>query len=255
MENREVQPAAVIIGEATKGDITTGHRGRAEVEVVLRGLAGHASAPDRAKNALDLVPAVLRALAYLAERQKHDPVLGTASLVATGIDVLPESRNVVPDEVVVVVDWRVLPGNTDEELLQEVRESVDRELPEIPEGMELEVRMAKERQDAFTGVGELRDLFTPGFLMDEEDPVIQAAAEAVGKREGDGPAEIRPWTFATDGGWSSGVYGIPTLGFAPGEERYAHTNRERLDLEEAQWAFSRYPQLILAVQGALDGGS
>jgi acetylornithine deacetylase/succinyl-diaminopimelate desuccinylase-like protein len=254
MENREVEPAAVIIGEATKGDITTGHRGRAEVEVVLKGVAGHASAPDRAKNALDLVPAVLRALEHLAERQKHDPVLGTASLVATGIDILPESRNVIPDEAVVVVDWRVLPGNTDEELLQEVREAVARELPEIPEGRELEVRMAKEHQDAFTGVGELRDLFTPGFLMDEEDPVILAAARAVGRREGDGPAQVRPWTFATDGGWSSGVYGIPTLGFAPGEERYAHTNRERLDLDEARWAFSRYPELILAVQGALEGG-
>ncbi len=64
-------------------------------------------------------------------------------------------------------------------------------------------------------------------------------------------AEIRPWTFATDGGWSCGVFGIPTLGFAPGEERFAHTNRERLDLEEARWAYSRHTELILGVQRAL----
>jgi succinyl-diaminopimelate desuccinylase len=251
LANREVEPAAVIIGEATQGDITTGHRGRGEVEVVLRGLAGHASAPGRARNALDLVPPVLKALEDLAGRQEDDPVLGMASLVATGIDILPESRNVVPDEAVVVVDWRVLPGSTDEELIGQVRDSISRFLPEVPSGMAVEVRMAKEHQQAYTGLSEVRDLYTPGFLMGADDPIIRAAAQAVGKRAGGGAAETRPWTFATDGGWSCGVFGIPTLGFAPGEERFAHTNRERLELEEARWAYSRYPELILAVQRAL----
>ncbi len=251
LANREVEPAAVIIGEATQGDITTGHRGRGEVEVVLRGLAGHASAPERARNALTLVPPVLKALEDLAGRQSVDPVLGAASLVATGIDILPESRNVVPDQAVVVVDWRVLPESTHEELIQQLRDSISLYLPEVPSGMGVEIRMAKERQEAYTGRSEVRDLYTPGFLMDADDPVILAAARAVGKRRGDGAAEIRPWTFATDGGWSCGVFGIPTLGFAPGEERFAHTNRERLELEEAQWAFSRHQELILAVQRAL----
>jgi len=251
LANKEVEPAAVIIGEATQGDITTGHRGRGEVEVVLRGLAGHASAPGRARNALDLLPAVLNALEDLAGRQEADPVLGRASLVPTGIDVLPESRNVIPDEAVVVVDWRVLPGSTDDVLVGQVQESIARHLPQVPSGMSLEVRMAKEHQQAYTGRGEVRDLYTPGFLMDSDDPIIVAAAQAVGKRDGSGAAEIRPWTFATDGGWSSGVFGIPTLGFAPGEERFAHTNRERWELEEARWAYSKHPELILAVQRAL----
>jgi len=198
LENRVVEPAAVIIGEATKGDITTGHRGRAEVEVVLRGLAGHASAPNRARNPLDLLPPVLEALEDLAAHQSNDPVLGKASLVATGIDILPESRNVIPDEAVVVVDWRVLPGSTHEGLIGQLRESISRSLPDVPQGMALEVRMAREYQEAFTGMGEFRDLFTPGFLMEADDPVIQAASKAVGRRAGEGAAEVRPWTFATD---------------------------------------------------------
>jgi putative selenium metabolism hydrolase len=251
LETRGVEPAAVIIGEATRGDITIGHRGRAEVEVLLGGVACHASAPERGKNALDLVPSVLQALADLDENQGSDPILGRASLVATGIEVRPESRNVIPDEVVVVVDWRVLPGLSHQDLLAQVRSSVSARLPRIPEGMALEVRMAREEQEAYTGRRELRDLYTPGFLMSSDHPVIRAGAAAVGRREGEGPAHVRPWTFATDGGWSSGVFGIPTLGFAPGEERYAHTNRERLDLDEARWAFSRHPGLVLAVQQAL----
>ncbi|NNM03739.1 MAG: M20/M25/M40 family metallo-hydrolase [Gemmatimonadetes bacterium] len=251
LESKGVEPGAVIIGEATKGDITTGHRGRAEVEINLKGLAGHASAPERARNALDLVPAVLAGLADLASNQPEDPVLGRASLVPTNVDVLPESRNVVPDDVTIVVDWRILPTSTNEELLAQVRAAIEPHLGALPEGMAVEVRMALEHQEAFTGIGETRDLFTPGFLMEGDHPMIVAAAKAVGNRDGSAPAAIRPWTFATDGGWSAGVFGIPTLGFAPGEERYAHTNTERLDLDEAEWAYSRHGDLIMAVQKAL----
>lgn len=247
----EVSPGAVIIGEATRGDITTGHRGRAEIEIVLRGLAGHASAPERARNALDLVPQALAAVDALAAKQPSDPVLGSASLVATNVDVYPESRNVIPDEVVVVLDWRVLPDSTDEGLLRDVRTALDDQFPNLPEGFEVEVRTATEVQSTFTGRTENRPLFTPGFLMADDDPIILAAADAVGVRDGEDRAGIRPWTFATDGGWSQGVFGVPTLGFAPGEERYAHTNRERLDLEDARWAYRRHPDLILAVMAAL----
>ena len=95
-------------------------------------------------------------------------------------------------------------------------------------------------------------MFGAGFLISADHPVARAAAAAVGRREDPStPAALRPWQFATDGGWSCTVHGIPTIGFAPGEESYAHTNRERLDLEEARWSLERYPGLIVAVQEAL----
>ena len=128
---------------------------------------------------------------------------------------------------------------------------VDDSRSELPEGVAWEVRMATELQKTYTGLVEDRNLLTPGFLMEADDPVILAAAEAVGRRDGAGAATIRPWQFATDGGWAKGVFGIPTVGFAPGEERYAHTNRERLDVEEARWGYERHPALIAAIQKAL----
>ncbi len=251
LESGSVRPAAVINGESTHGDIAIGHRGRAEGEIVIHGLAGHASAPDRARNALDLVPDVLLAVGDLAGRQASDPVLGPATLAATGIDVLPESRNVIPDRVTVVLDWRVLPGDDEESLTARIREAVAARVPRVPDGFRVECRLGRETQRSYTGLSRERRLFTPGFLMDDRHPVVTAAAKAVGTREDPGkPARVRPWTFATDGGWTCGVHGIPTVGFAPGEERFAHTNRERLELEEARWAFGRYPELILAVQAA-----
>ena len=248
-----VAPGVVIIGEATHGDVCIGHRGRAEVEVVIGGLAGHASVPARARNALDLLGEVLAAVRDLGERQASDPVLGEASLAATMVDVLPESRNVIPDRVVVTVDWRILPGDDHEALLERLRGAIDARVPRPPDGLSYTVRMASELQRTYTGLEEDRNLFTPGFLMPRDHPVVSAAARAAGRRESGGVAEVRPWRFATDGGWSCGVHGIPTVGFAPGEERFAHTNRERLDVEEARWALERYPHVVKAVQVAAAG--
>lgn len=250
IEAGEVQPDVVINGESTHGDLCIGHRGRAEVEVVLKGVAGHASAPERARNAIDLLPVVLEALAEVSADQPSNDLLGPATMAVTGIDASPSSRNVIPDTVVVALDWRVLPGTTSDDLVATVQAALQRRLPQLPEGHELTVRMAEEEQVTYTGIEHDRNLLTPGFLVAPDDPVVVAAASAIGRRQGEGPATVRPWTFATDGGWSCGVHGIPTVGFAPGEERHAHTNRERLDLDEARWAYDRYPALIEAVMTA-----
>ena len=247
-----LRPDAVILGEATHCDVCVGHRGRAEIRIRIHGIAGHASAPERARNALDLLPAVLNCVRGVAAEQPEDPVLGRASLVATGVSVLPESPNVIPDLVDVVLDWRILPQQSRGSLLGRIEDALARDLGTLPEGYSVTTSFSQEHQRTFTGVEELRELFTPGFLMATGDPIVEAASRAVGRRDGSpAPAHVRPWAFATDGGWSSGVHGIPTLGFAPGEERYAHTNRERLDLAEASWAFERYPRLVVAVQEAL----
>lgn len=272
--NGGLRPAAVIIGESTNGDVAIGHRGRAEIEITVRGLAGHASAPGRAQNALDALPAVLAGVDDLARRQGKDPMLGPASVVATGVDATPASLNVVPDRVTVTLDWRILPSDTEDALLARVRKAVQPRLDQDGRGWGMaECRLATERQRAYTGVEEERSILSPGFCMDPKHPVVQAAAQAVGRRneaadrrseaadqrsdkEGEPgrPARVRPWIFATDGGWTCGVRGIPTIGFAPGLERHAHTNTERLNLDDARWAYGRYLALVPAVQAALAAG-
>ncbi len=257
-----LRPGAVIIGESTHGDIAIGHRGRAEIEVVARGLAGHASAPERARNALDRVPAILAGVRDLAANQERDEVLGASSVVPTGIGAAPASLNVIPDRVTVTLDWRILPSDGEETLLARLRDAVRPHLdggasvvdsPKQPDPSEpnVEFRLATEVQRSYTGAEEERRILSPGFLMDPRHPIVVAAARAVGSRDGGGWARIRPWTFATDGGWTHGIRGIPTIGFAPGEERHAHTNIERLNLDEAKWGYGRYLELVPSVQAAI----
>lgn len=249
-----VRPGVAVIGEATGGDICIGHRGRAELEIEVRGLAGHASAPDRARNALDGATLVLAALRRLpdARLRRTDPVLGRASLVATGIETTPSSPNVIPDRAVITVDWRVLPDMSAQEGLALVRGFLADEV-ELPEGLTLSVDYATERQRSWTGLEVDWEMFGPGFLVPPDHPLVRTAAAAVERATGERPA-VRPWAFATDGRHTCGEHGIPTLGYAPGEEDRAHTNTERLDLSAARRAYEAYPVLIEALLAALAAG-
>ncbi len=248
LESREVSPAVVVIGESTHGDVCIGHRGRAEIEVRVHGIAAHASAPERAANAIHPVGRVVEAIESFARTLGADPVLGPSTLATTDVSSRPTSRNVIPDLVTVVCDWRVLPGETPES----ARDALEAWLAErvsLEEPFTVDVRVARERQRTWTGEEADRLLFTPGFLLGVDHPVAVAAARAVAGATGAEPS-VRPWTFATDGGHACGVHGIPTIGYAPGEERHAHTNTERLSLEEARVAYDAYPALLEAVQQA-----
>jgi putative selenium metabolism hydrolase len=249
MESGEVRPGALIIGEATNGDVCIGHRGRAELVVEILGVAGHASAPERARNPIDALPVVLPALRAFAQHLERDPLLGPSTFAPTDLVTLPSSRNVIPDTVRIVCDWRVLPGTSADDAVTRVRRQLAAAGP-LPDGLSLDVRFAFEQQRTWTGLEEERRLFTPGFLLDPEHPIVRAAARTVASATRRAPA-VRPWTFATDGGHACGVFGIPTIGFAPGEERFAHTNRERLAITDARTAWHAYPALIAAVQDAL----
>jgi putative selenium metabolism hydrolase len=248
MATGDVRPGAVIIGEATNGDICIGHRGRAELIIEISGVAGHASAPERAVNPLDALPAILPALARFARELGSDALLGPSTAAPTMVETLPRSRNVIPDRARIVLDWRVLPGTLPDSALDQLR--VFLADMSIPDRLSLVVLHATERQRTWTGLEEERRLFTPGFVLEPAHRVARAAARSVTRFSGRAPA-IRPWTFATDGGHTCGVHGIPTIGYAPGEERHAHTNEERLELAAAHVSFESYPGLIQAVQEAL----
>jgi putative selenium metabolism hydrolase len=250
MATGAVRPGVIVIGEATNGDICIGHRGRAEIIAEVRGLAGHASAPERARNPLHGLGAVINALDAFAHDLDTHETLGRSTAAPTMVETMPRSRNVIPDRAQVILDWRVLPGLLPDGALARLREYLDN--VRLADGLTLDVRFVTEHQRAWTGVAEDRRLFTPGFLLDPAHPLVRAAARSVTRSTGRAPG-IRPWTFATDGGHSCGVHGIPTIGYAPGEERYAHTNRERLHLDSAATAYGAYPPMIDALFEVLPG--
>ena len=253
MERCAVPPGAVILGEATGGDLCTGHRGHAELAVEIHGRAAHASAPERGRNPSLVLPAVLEVLHELSLAQPADPVLGCATLTPTVVECWPKSGNVIPDRVRITLDLRVLPAWDEAAALAEIRAALAARVPPV-EGISVEVLPGRAVFRAWTGYEEENSNFTPSFLVPRDHPVVAAAAAAIFRATGAAPA-VRQWKFGTDGGHSCGTHGVPTIGYAPGVEALAHTNRERLELASARTAFDAYPPLIRAVQDAvLDAG-
>ena len=253
MEESGIRPGVVVLGEATAGDLCIGHRGHAELEVEIHGRAGHASAPDRARNPAHALPGVLQALAAFAQTLPTDPVLGAETLTPTVVETFPPSRNAVPELARVVIDWRVLPGWNEDRAVCGLQRLLDEQVA-LPPDVTLEVHTAVERQRTYTGREEDRHVFTPGFLMEPRHPLVRAAAQAVAGATGRTPA-VRPWSFATDGGFSCGTRDIPTLGYSPGAEPFAHTNRERLDLDQARAVYEAYPALMRALYESMPRGA
>jgi acetylornithine deacetylase/succinyl-diaminopimelate desuccinylase-like protein len=251
MEQLADQVSAVVLGESTAGDICIGHRGRIEMMITIAGKSAHASAPERAHSPVVMLPAFLDALKKYSEALPSHDVLPRSTMVPTVIETWPVSRNMVPEEVRIVVDWRTLPlgeactvDGFNKFLQSRLREEM------VASGLSVRAEEISARQRAYTGWERAMPVSTRGFVVAESHPVVEAAVQAVWSITKQKPA-VRPWTFGTDGGYACGKYGIPTIGYGPGDESYSHTNRERLDLNSARATYETYPELIRQLHQAL----
>lgn len=99
--------AVVAIG--TDCAIGLGNKGRLDVFVTVRGRSTHSATPWAGVNAIDGAREVLNRLAGIVLPGEH-PSLGRPTLTVTSIRSLPEATHTVQDEVRIVVDRRLLPG-------------------------------------------------------------------------------------------------------------------------------------------------
>jgi acetylornithine deacetylase/succinyl-diaminopimelate desuccinylase-like protein len=78
-----------------------------------------------------------------------------------------------------------------------------------------------------------------GTTLEEEIPLL-AAGQATFMALFGKPTEVAVWKFSTDGTYSAGAAGIPTLGFGPQEEKYVHTQEDQVNLEKVKRAAMFY---------------
>ena len=125
-----IQPDYVIIGEPTECRLGYGQRGRARVIFRVPGSAGHSSADDQSGNA---VYAMARLIARLETQTfPHDPLLGDA--IQAPIELMSNpypSLSTVPVECRLVIDRRVLMGETHRERAWRITANGSRACPDV----------------------------------------------------------------------------------------------------------------------------
>jgi putative selenium metabolism hydrolase len=242
IEEQGIQPDYCILGEPSNLTLARGHRGRLEAAVTVRGVSSHASAPDAGQNAIYGAARVIVGIELLAPQLNHDSFLGRGSVAVTHIESMAESRNAVPHRCTLYVDRRLTSDETEVKALTELRRIIGRE------GVQAEVAVTEYQGTSYTGYPcRLRQYFPP-WVLHEGHPFIGRVSQALEGVLGGRP-RLTAWGFSTDGVYTAGVAGIPTLGFGPGDERYPHTSEEQIRLSDVVTAARGYAAIAAELLG------
>ncbi|GAC1313972.1 MAG: YgeY family selenium metabolism-linked hydrolase [Acidimicrobiales bacterium] len=238
------RPDVVVLGEATNGQLFRGHRGRIEVLVRTRGSSCHASAPDRGHNPVyDLAP-VIAEIEALNARLGHDEFLGAGTIALTKIECETPSLNAVPANATLYLDRRLTLGEDPDAALKEIAA-----LPSV-QRVGGTVELLTYERASFTGTTLGQDKRFATWVVPEDSPAVQAGLAAIGTALGRHPTGTGHWVFSTNGVASMGKLGIPTVGYGPGDERYAHTVADQCPVRDLVDAMAFYAAVPAAFVGA-----
>jgi putative selenium metabolism hydrolase len=248
VEEEGLRPDLVVLGEPTNLQISRGQRGRIEMQAAVRGRSCHASAPEHGRNAIYDAARLLFGIELLAPQLADDAFLGRGSIAVTQIDSSAASRNAIPDTCTFYIDRRLTLGETEAKALAEIQGIIARE------GVEASVKVTEYRATSYTGYECRAKEFYPPWALDQDHPLVKATSKAIRETLGYRP-KVGQWAFSTDGVYTMGRANIPTVGFGPGEERFAHTVDDQIRLDDVVAAARVYARLAVEVLGARKSGN
>nr|WP_121550465.1 YgeY family selenium metabolism-linked hydrolase [Mesotoga sp. BH458_6_3_2_1] len=231
-------PDYVVITEPTNLNIYRGHRGRMELQVRTSGLSCHASAPERGINAIYKMSRIISEIERLNERLTDDPFLGKGTIVVTQIFFKSPSQNAVADECTIQIDRRLTAGETKETVIRELQEAVQMA------GEEAEIVELFYERPSYTGTIYPVEKYFPTWVMEEDSEIVRKTVNTYREVFGEEPF-VDKWTFSTNGIATAGVFSIPTIGFGPANEIFAHSPDDQCPVDHLVRAAAMYALLPL----------
>jgi putative selenium metabolism hydrolase len=218
------RPEAVVLTEPTNLGVHRGQRGRMEMDVSVKGVSCHGSAPERGVNAATRAARIALEVEAMNASLGDDPFLGRGSVAVTQLESSGPSLCAVPDAAGIHLDRRLTLGETPESALEAVKA-----LPSVREsGAEVSVPLYE--KPTHTGlVYPTRSAF-PAWVCDEAHPLVRAALKTAEATPGARPKAGR-WVFSTNGVATAGLLGIPSVGFGPGDEAFAHGPEDQVPVD------------------------
>lgn len=237
-EKENIHPEAVLLTEPSNLSIATGQRGRMEMKVEIRGVSCHGSAPERGDNAITKAAPIIQEIDALNKRLSSSSVLGKGSITVTDIRSSAPSLCAVADRAVLHIDRRLTEGETLETCMAEVQN-----LTSVQKA-KAKVTVPDYHVKSHTGIEFPIEAYYPMWLMEENHPLVRTAVKAYGILSEEAP-KMAPWVFSTNGVATKGLYDIPTIGFGPGEEVYAHAPNDQIRLSDVEKAMQYYTSFVM----------
>lgn len=238
-----IRPDYVVVGEPTNLNLCRGQKGRVEYQITAKGKSAHAASSHPGDNALYKLLPLIEKIKNLQDDLPSDDFLGDAKITVTSVEVHAGSRNVVPGAATAYVDRRLTAG-------EDAYEELERLQTLVGENDDISITIPEFDEASYTGFIFPLEMVYPSWLFEENHPVVQAGLKTA--RELGMSPEITKWNFSTNGIYWAGKAKIPTIGFGPGEEQYAHTVLDQVRLDDVIKATEWYA-LFPSVIGALNG--
>jgi putative selenium metabolism hydrolase len=242
IEEDGIRPDWVVLGEPTSLDVCRGQRGRLEMRLTVYGRSAHAASPRLGENAIYTTARLVFGLELLAEQLANDDFLGPGTLAVTDIKSNASSRNAIPDLCELIIDRRLTLGENETMALAEVRRVIARE------GVRAEVDVTEYHTTSYTDYACHAREFYPAWVIAEDHPLVTGTIRAIRAQLRRRP-RVTKWDFSTEGVYTAGVAGIPTVGFGPGDPEHAHVVDEHVCLSDVYTAAEVYAQLAAELLG------
>jgi putative selenium metabolism hydrolase len=232
-----LRPDLVVITEPTSLRIYRGHRGRMEMEVHTSGVSCHGSAPERGDNAVYKMAGIIADIEKLNENLQPREPLGKGTVTISEIRSTSPSLCAVADGCTIHLDRRLTIDETEETSVAEILA-----LPSVS-AADATVTVLDYAVPSHTGLTYPTRKYYPTWEMPENEPEVQAAMTAYRAAFGKEP-EVGHWTFSTNGVATAGMHHIPTVGFGPGHEHFAHAPNEQTEIEHLVCCAAFYSALV-----------
>ncbi len=232
-----LKPDLVVITEPTSLRVYRGHRGRMEMEVHTSGVSCHGSAPERGVNAIYKMAGIVADIEKLNERLEPREPLGKGTVTISEIRSNSPSLCAVADGCTIHLDRRLTIDETEETSVAEILA-----LPSV-KAAGATVTVLDYAVPSHTGLTYPTRKYYPTWEMPESEPEVQAALVAYRQAFNKEP-EVGHWTFSTNGVATAGMHNIPTVGFGPGHEHFAHAPNEQTEVEHLVCCSAFYAALV-----------
>lgn len=229
-----LKPEALMICEPSNNQIVLGHKGKAQISVKTYGVSAHSSAPEKGVNAVYEMAEIIQRIEKtdLELMRKGEP-RGTMALC--GISSISVSLNAIPSECEVYLDRRIIPGETEEDIRQEMEQ--------IVEGKNATWQIQTIRRQTWTGMEIEYRPFHLAWKIDPDHELTRICIAAYRDTFGKEPSQFGFWDFSTNAVTPVSM-GIPTIGFGPGDPKLAHMRNENCEVRQILEACAFYTRVI-----------
>jgi acetylornithine deacetylase len=216
---------AAIVGEPTKMNIATAHRGYAWLEVETVGKPAHGSMPEKGADAIEKMARIISQLDSIRMKSNvhRHPLLGTTSIHTSTITG-GSDWSTVPARCVLRLERRLLPGEKSQAPVEELRKAIQK----------------YSRRD--------KTVKATVRLIHRADPMELTDAPHISilKKNLDGIARIVGVPYWSDAAILCNRAKIPTCLFGPGDIAVAHGPAEHVKIQDVLRAAHAYADTAAA---------